>query len=305
MRCLITGGSGFLGYHLTKLLLDNGYEVRCLDLHKPSWIQEGNVKFIKGDFSATHLTAKAMEGCDMVLHLACTTLPQTSNDDPSFDISSNVQGTVRMLDEMVKSKVKRFIFLSSGGTVYGVPSIIPTPETHPTNPICSYGIAKLMIEKYLRLYSQTHGLNTCSIRLSNPYGEYQRVDSIQGAVAVFCYKAITGQSISIWGDGSVKRDFIYISDVINAMIKIINSPISGYEVNVGSGKAISINGIIDNIESLLGTKVDRQYTKARTFDVPISTLDISFAKEKLNWEPKVSIRDGIDRTIRWIKDWVI
>jgi UDP-glucose 4-epimerase len=122
---------------------------------------------------------------------------------------------------------------------------------------------------------------------------------------VFCYKAITGQPIQIWGDGSVKRDFIYVSDVINAMIKIIDCPISGYEVNIGSGKAISINGIVDNIECLLEEKVDRQYSKARRFDVPISTLDISFAKEKLNWEPKVNIRDGIDRTIRWIKDWIL
>lgn len=179
-RVLLVGGSGFIGQNLTEVMIKRGWKVRCLDLYKPSCLQKNDVEFMKGDFSATNLTAEAIEGCDVVFHLACSTLPQTSNDDPDFDISSNVLGTVRMLDEVVKSKVKKFIFMSSGGTVYGAPSIIPTPETHPTNPICSYGITKLMIEKYLRLYFKTYGLNTCSIRLSNPYGEYQRFDSIQG-----------------------------------------------------------------------------------------------------------------------------
>jgi len=301
MRCLITGGAGFLGRHLAMALLKNGHKVRCLDIYKPLWGNKDNVEFYKGDFSAAHLVADAMAGCDVIFHLAWTTLPQTSNEDPDFDIVSNVQGTVRMLDEAVKLKVKKVIFMSSGGTVYGVPSVIPTPETHQTNPTCSYGITKLTIEKYLRLYSSLHGLNTCSLRLSNPYGEYQGVNSIQGVVSVFCYKAIMGQTIQIWGDGSVKRDFVYVSDVADAMIKVLDSPSTGYEVNIGSGKAVSINGIIEYIENVLGKKVHRQYSANRPFDVPVSTLDISLAREKLNWEPKVDILDGIGRTARWIE----
>jgi len=302
LRCLITGGGGFQGYHLTKVLIANGYKVRCLDRYKPVWLAEENVEFIEGDFSATHLIADTIKGCDIIFHLACTTLPKTSNEDPDFDVSSNVLGTIRMLDEAVKANVKRFIFISSGGTVYGVPSIIPIPENHPTNPLCSYGITKLTIEKYLRLYHQLHGLNTISIRLSNPYGEYQRVDAIQGCIAVFCYKAITGQTIHIWGDGSVKRDFIYISDVVDAVLKLINSPMSGCEINIGNGKPVSLNEIIDNIEHLLGRTIKRQYSVGRTFDIPVNALDISFAREKLNWEPKINLYDGLDRTIKWIKN---
>ncbi|MCX6267463.1 MAG: NAD-dependent epimerase/dehydratase family protein [Bacteroidetes bacterium] len=300
-RCLITGGNGFQGYHLTKSLLTLGYSVRCLDRYKPGWKLQEKVEFIEGDFSATHLIADAIKGCDLIFHLACTTLPQTSNEDPDFDVSSNVLGTIRMLNEAVKANVKRFIFISSGGTVYGIPSVIPIPENHPTNPTCSYGITKLTIEKYLRLYFQMHGLNTCSIRLSNPYGEYQRVDSIQGVIAAFCHKAITGQQINIWGDGRVKRDFIYISDVMDAFIKLIDAPVSGCEINIGSGSALSLNEIVGYIEQVTGKNVDRNYSKARAFDVPISELDISFAREKLQWEPKISVYDGIDRTIKWMK----
>lgn len=299
-RCLITGGGGFQGYHLTKSLIANGYKVRCMDRYKPVWMPDEHVEFFEGDFSAIHQIAGAIKGCDVIFHLACTTLPQTSNEDPDFDVSSNVLGTIRMLDEAVKAKVKRFIFISSGGTVYGVPSLIPIPENHPTNPICSYGISKLMIEKYLRLYHRIHGLNACSIRLSNPFGEFQRVDSIQGAIAVFCYKALIGKTIQIWGDGSVKRDFIYISDVIDAMVKLIDSPVSGCEINIGTGKALSLNEIMDEIDYLLGKKIERHYSIARKFDIPVNVLDISFAKEKLNWEPKVTIQEGLDRTIRWI-----
>jgi UDP-glucose 4-epimerase len=300
-RAVLVGGGGFIGRNLTEALLKDGWNVRCFDRVKPQWLGSTAVEFVEGDFAATNLTAEVIDGNDVVFHLACTTLPQTSNEDPAFDISSNVHGTVRMLDEAVKSRVRKFIFISSGGTVYGVPAVIPTPETHATNPTCSYGITKLMLEKYLRLYSHIHGLCTCSLRLSNPYGRYQRVDSIQGAVAVFCYKALTGRPIQIWGDGSVRRDFIHISDVVNAMVRIIDSPLSG-EVNIGSGRAASIGQVIDTIEELVGRRVDRKYFPARSFDVPVTTLDISLARTELRWEPRVCLRDGIESTIEWMRD---
>ena len=297
---LITGGSGFLGYHLSKALISNLHSVRCLDRYKPSWIDESNMEFIEGDFAATHHISAAIADCDVIFHLACTTLPETSNEDPDFDVSSNVLGTIRMLDEAVKAKVKKVIFISSGGTVYGIPSIFPTHETHPTNPTCSYGITKLTIEKYLSLYSRIHGLKTCSIRLANPYGEYQRVDSIQGAIAVFCHKAITNQPIQIWGDGTVRRDFIYISDAIDAILKIMNSPISNCEINIGSGRAESLNGIIDVIEQITGKKIQKIFESARNFDVPVSFLDISKAKSVLGWEPTINIYDGLKITLDWM-----
>ena len=305
VRCLITGGSGFQGSHLTKALLAKGYSVRCLDRYKPTRKAEGDFEFVEGDFSATHLIADAIRGCDVIFHLACTTLPQTSNEDPDFDVSSNVLGTIRMLDEAVKAKVKRFIFISSGGTVYGIPSMVPIPESHPTNPTCSYGITKLTIEKYLRLYWNLHGLSSCSVRLANPYGENQRFDSIQGVIAAFCYNALSEQKITIWGDGSVRRDFIYISDVIDALLLLLDAPLNGCEINIGSGQALSINEIIGHIEHLTGKMIERNYLPARPFDVPVSELDIKFAHEELSWVPKTNFTDGLRLTINWMKNAVI
>ncbi len=302
--CLITGGSGFQGYHLTRALLARGFKVRCLDRVKPLQLPGERYEFIEGDFSATNLLAEAIRGCDIVYHLAYTTLPQTSNDDPDFDVSSNILGTIRMMDEAVRAQAERFIFISSGGTVYGVPQSVPIPESHPTNPTCSYGITKLTIEKYLRLYRQVHGLNTVSIRLANPFGENQRVDSIQGVVAAFCYKALKGIPVSIWGDGTVRRDFIYIADVIEGLVAAIDAPASGCEINIGSGRSASINELLDTIDSLVGRKVERSYTGGRKFDVPVSELDITLASRLLNWQPRTSLRDGLARTLAWQEHWI-
>ena len=195
---LITGGGGFIGRNLAIGLLCKGFSVRCLDRVKPAWLSAG-IDFIEADFTATHLLESAFQNCETVIHLASTTLPKTSNDDPEFDVSTNLIGAIRLLEASVRNHVKNFFFLSSGGTVYGIPENLPVSESHQTNPICSYGIVKLAIEKYLRLFHKLYNLNTCSIRLANPYGCYQRVDATQGAIAVFCHNAINDIPINIWG----------------------------------------------------------------------------------------------------------
>ena len=176
MYVLITGGSGFLGHNLILTLCGAGHSVACLDRYESAFIKENRIDFILGDISEKHLMDQALAGVDVVIHLACTVLPQMSNSDPLFDVETNIGGTLHLLDAAVKNKVRKFIFLSSGGTVYGVPQQVPIPESHPTNPTCSYGISKLMVEKYMRLYHQLHGLNTCALRLANPYGPYQQSD---------------------------------------------------------------------------------------------------------------------------------
>src|SRR5262249_42060795 len=142
-----------------------------------------------------------LEGCQTCFHLVSTTLPKSSNADPVFDVESNVLATIRLLTQAIQTGLKKVVFVSSGGTVYGVPKQIPILETHATDPMCSYGITKLSIEKYLHLFHVLHGLDYTVLRLSNPFGEGQRVHASQGAVAVFLGKVLRGETVEIWGDG--------------------------------------------------------------------------------------------------------
>ena len=297
---LVVGGGGFLGRHLTVRLLAEGFSVRCFDRVKPTWLPRA-VEFYEGDFTASHILSPAVEGVDVVFHLASTTLPKSSNEDPQFDVMSNLAGTVSLLDLAVKNKVARLVFTSSGGTVYGVPTGIPISEQHPTNPMCSYGIVKLAIEKYLRLYHSLHGLSCCSLRLANPYGEYQRVDSGQGAIAVFCHQALRGETVKVWGDGEVIRDFFYVGDAVEAMMLAMRSDCAGIELNVGSGDGASINQIIGHIEAVLEQDVARQYLPGRPFDIPKVYLDISCARHVLGWAPSMPLHEGVKRVIDWMR----
>ena len=303
MKILLTGGTGFLGRNLMNQLLKNGNcEIVCFDRYAPDYIHNLNVEFLQGDINEHACVEQAVSGCDAVVHMACTVLPKNSNQDPGFDVSSNIGGSIQLLEAAVKNKVKRFVFLSSGGTVYGVPKELPITETHPNNPECSYGITKLAIEKYMNLYRDLYGLSTCSLRLANPYGEYQRVHSSQGAIPVFCYLALTGQRVQIWGDGSVQRDFVYIQDVVDAIIKAVEHPEVTGEINIGSGIGTSLNELLENIEAITGRKVLREYLEKRNFDVPVNVLDNTKAKQLLNWNAATPLNEGLRRTLDWIKE---
>ncbi len=293
-KILVVGGGGFIGRHLVESLLTEGFSVRIMDRVKPDWIGS-DVEFSEGDFAAVHHLEHVMNDCDAVFYLASTTLPASSNADPQFDIASNLAGTIGLLDLAVGKSVKKFIFVSSGGTVYGVPLKVPVSESHPTNPLCSYGIVKLATKKYLRLYHQLHGLDTCSLRLANPYGEYQRVDKAQGAIAVFCDKALRGEPIDVWGDGA-----LYVKDAVKALVLALEVECSGMEINVGAGVGVSINALLEHIEEAVGHPVDRNYLPGRSFDIPEVYLDIRMARELLGWVPEVGLADGIGRFIDWV-----
>ena len=187
-----------------------------------------------------------------------------------------------------------------------MPQSLPIREDHPTNPTCSYGISKLMIEKYLRLYRALHGLQSCAVRLANPYGPHQRVKSAQGVIPVFCYKALTHNPIEIWGDGSVKRDFIYVDDVVRAIMKLIRLESDmPYELNIGSGEAVSLNRLLDIISRVTGEKLDCRYLEGRAFDVPINVLDTTLAQKVLQWRPQTPIEEGVEKTVAYIRESVL
>ncbi|CAM3416063.1 NAD-dependent epimerase/dehydratase family protein [Bordetella flabilis] len=249
---------------------------------------------------STHDLREAIDGTDAVVHLVSTTLPKVSNDDPIYDVTTNVVATLQMLNVMLETGVRRIVFISSGGTVYGIPQQIPITESHPTEPEVSYGITKLTIEKYLYLYSRLHGIRPTILRVANPYGERQRVETAQGAVAAFIRRALAGDPIEIWGDGSVVRDYLHVSDVADAFAAALAYQGDRLVFNVSSGIGTSLVQLVGSIETVLGRPLRVNHTPGREFDVPVSILSNALAQSELGWKPRVALEDGLRRTIRWI-----
>lgn len=305
MDILVFGGAGFIGKHLCSRLAFLGHRVRVFN--RPSlsgnWPDIAGVEWLPGDFTNPEETASVLDGAEVVFHLVSTTLPKSSNDSPVVDLKDNVVSTLHLLDRVVKMKKRpKIVFISSGGTIYGIPRQIPIPEIHPIDPICAYGVGKLSIEKYLSLYRYLHGLEYRILRIANPYGENQSVFSGQGAISVFLKKAFQEETIEIWGDGSVIRDYIYIDDAIDSLIKIINYDGCERIFNIGSGQGYSLNNLVKMIEQLLGKHVERRYLPSRQFDVPVNVLDIALAQNELEWSPKTSLYDGLQKMLTHMKN---
>ena len=302
MKYLVLGGNGFIGSHLVKALVKDGSSVRVFDRNtSESEDSSENIEYINGDFTDTFSIAEALTDIDVVYHLISTTVPSTSNLDMVKDIETNLVSTLGLLSTMVGKGVKKIVFLSSGGTVYGNPKVNPIPETHPLNPICSYGIVKVAIEKYLFLFNQLHGLEYNILRASNPYGANQQRYGVQGVISTFLLKALKKDPITIWGDGSIERDYIYINDLIDVSVKAGKKMFNDV-FNVGSGELTSINDIIITIEEVTNHKYELNKLPARKFDVKSISLDCSHAKTHFSWSPMYKLKDGILNNWIWLSD---
>jgi UDP-glucose 4-epimerase len=304
VKITIFGGGGFIGSTIADRLLKDGHQLRIFERPRVEpyrqFLDSERVEWLTGDLMSVHDVSNAIDGVDVILHLVSTTLPKNSNDDPIYDVQSNLVATLQLLNAMVAKHVRKIVFISSGGTVYGNPVYLPIDEKHPTEPRVSYGITKLAIEKYLLMFQELHGINANILRVANPFGERQRVETAQGAVGVFLSKAIQNQPIEIWGDGSVTRDYLYVSDVAEAFALAVNYEGANSVFNISSGVGTSLNKMIVLLEKVLGREVIRHYQPGRPFDVPISVLDNSLARQELGWEPKVKIEDGIVKTSAWM-----
>ncbi|MGK9172871.1 NAD-dependent epimerase/dehydratase family protein [Yokenella regensburgei] len=305
MKLVVFGGGGFIGSAICERLLADGHELRIFERPRVPpyrvFAENEKVEWTTGDFSSTHDLRDAIQGMEGVVHLVSTTLPKSSNDDPVYDVQTNIVPTITMLNLMVEMKVSRIVFISSGGTVYGSPQYIPIDEKHPTEPVVSYGITKLAIEKYLHMFHKLHGIKPVILRVANPYGERQRVETAQGAVGVFLHRALRGQPIEIWGDGSVQRDYVHVSDVADAFAKAIEYNGDKECFNISSGKGTSLNELISMLGDIIPEPLDVQYKPGRTFDLDISVLCNQLARQELGWEPQVSMRDGLSRAAGWMK----
>lgn len=295
-----------MGSHAAERLLRDGHSVRIFDKLN---VDEANiaafrdrVSLMTGDFTNAADVESALKDIDTVFHFVGTTLPQSSTENPAYDIETNVMASVRLLDACVKNGVKRIMFSSSGGTVYGIPRQTPIPEEHANDPICSYGITKLAVEKYIALYHRLHGMDYRIIRFANPYGPRQKTHASQGAVAVFLGNVLANHPITVWGDGAVRRDYVFIDDAIDACVRLTVADNQPGIYNVGSGKSTSVNELLDAIKSVVGSLPEVRHTPGRKIDVPENVLDISKIRSAITWSPSVSLREGVARTWKWLQE---
>lgn len=300
MTNLIIGGSGFIGSHLVDALLARGEAVRVYD-RAPERFRPTpkGVDFRQGDFSDTPNLAEALTGVTRVFHLLSTTVPATSNLDPVNDIQTNLINTVRLLELLRKTNVNQLVYLSSGGTVYGIPDCDTVPETHPLRPISSYGIVKVAVENYLHMEHHLHGLNYTALRVSNPYGPRQGHGGVQGVIGTYLWKIAHDEPIELWGDGSIIRDFIYAGDLADQCLAVVDYGLQGC-VNAGSGEGHSIQDILTAISKVTGRPAEPIMKPGRGFDVPRIVLDMTRLRQQLDWDPRVSLDEGIARTWEWV-----
>lgn len=307
MNILILGAAGFIGTNLTFNLSKNKDDkITLVDKNKEYFvnIEKKCLKnvTIKEASLDEEMDFSILDGQDIVYHLVSSNVPTTSNQHISLDIQANVLFSSYLFDACVEHSVKKVVFISSGGTVYGKEATCPLSEETPTNPISSYGIQKITIEKLLYLYNYMYGLDYRIIRLANPYGPYQRPNGVLGAVTTFTYKAIKREEIQVYGDGSVVRDYIYIDDAINAIIKVVNGENKHHTFNLGCGYGTSIKELLLTIEKALGIELKIVYRAGRTVDVPVNYLDISRYEKYYGKLNPISLEEGIKRTAKFMKE---
>lgn len=310
MNVIIFGAAGFIGTNLA-IRLSELPEINLTLVDKnlnyfdalKSKINT-NIKFIEAKFDAKADFDSILRGQDFVFHMVSTSIPATSNTYICEDLSANVNVTALFLDSCVRTKVKRVVFISSGGTVYGKSENCPLNETMPTYPISSYGLQKITIEKLLYLYSYIYDLDYRIVRLSNPYGPYQRPNGLLGAVTTFVYKSLKNDDITVYGDGSVIRDFIYIDDAIEGIVKIAFGISSHYRTfNLGSGKGTSINELLKILSDTLRVHPNVKYELSRAVDVPENYLDITRYEENFGKLECRSLSEGIIATAEFLKNY--
>lgn len=301
-RILVIGGCGFIGSHIVDALIAQGHHLRVLDMRPEAFRSPlPGVEYVKGSFLCEEALEAALRDVDAVIHTVSTTVPATSNQDPKGDIEDNLVGTVRLLQVMRRNQVRKLVFLSSGGTIYGIPHAEMVSEDHPTKPISSYGIVKLAIENYLHMEHMLHGLNYIALRAANPYGPRQGRAGLQGIIGTYLWKVASGDPVEIWGDGSVVRDFIAVQDLAEATAMALEASINGC-FNIGSGEGASVKEIVELTARITGRDIKPIYKPGRGFDVPRIVLDISRIRNAICWKPKTRLEAGIRDNWYWIQN---
>jgi nucleoside-diphosphate-sugar epimerase len=304
---LVTGGAGFIGSHLVDELVRRGERVRVVDNlvtgHRENLAAVGgNIEFLEGDLADAEVAAAAVAGVDYVLHQAAIPSVPRSVAEPVFCHRANVDATLNILVSARDAGVKRLIFAGSS-SVYGNISVLPTREDLPLDPLTPYALQKLMGEQYLGLFTRLYGLETVTTRYFNVFGPRQDPSSpYSGVISIFIKALLDGRPPTIFGDGGQTRDFTYVANVVDGVLKACHVPgIAGQVVNVATGGRVSLNDLFRTLRSLTGADVVPAYGPARTGDVRHSQADIGRARTMLGYSSTVSFEDGLARTLDWAR----
>lgn len=298
MKVLVTGGAGFIGSHIVDILIDEGHEIVIVDD-----LSSGNEKninkkarFHKLDIQDPKLDNIFQQECpDYVIHQAAQIDVRRSVSDPLFDAKVNVLGSINIFQNCIKYNVKKVSFASSGGAIYGEQDIFPAPENHPLRPISPYGISKLVAEHYLYYYKTVFGLNYAVLRYANVFGPRQDAHGEAGVVAIFIQKMLNGEQPTINGDGEQTRDFVYVEDVARANILALQNT-SENIFNIGTGKETSVNQIYNYLKIIINPSVEKKHAPAKKGEQLRSVLNCKKAKDVLQWEPQISLYEGLKKT---------
>jgi len=304
MKFLVTGGAGFIGSHLVDRLIKEGHKVAVIDNLSTGRKENLNpkAKFYKIDICSYRISQIfKKEKPEVVFHYAAQIDVRKSVKDPVEDAKINILGTLNILENCKKYNIRKVIFASTGGAIYGDADIVPTPETYPELPLSPYGIAKLTIEKHLSYYYKVFGLPYVSLRLANVYGPRQNSKGEAGVVAIFCDKMLSKKQPIINGDGKQTRDFVFVDDVVEANISALKKDKVGI-FNIGTARETDVNTLFKKLRELTDSKCAKIHGPTLPGEQKRSCLDYSEAKRELGWQPKYSLDKGLKKTVEWFRN---
>lgn len=309
MRTLVTGAAGFIGSTLVDRLLADGHTVVGIDdlstgrrVNLTSAEADPDFTFIEADITDADLGAIVAEAKpEVIFHLAAQISVRHSVDNPQFDATVNVVGTIRLAEAARAHGVRKIVHTSSGGSIYGTPPVYPTGEDVPTDPASPYAASKVAGEVYLNTFRHLYGLDCSHIAPGNVYGPRQDPHGEAGVVAIFAKALLAGEATKIFGDGTDSRDYVYVDDVVDAFVKASGEAGSGQRFNVGTGISTTVRDLHSSIAKAVGTADDPEFYPPRLGDLRKSQLDISRGAEVLGWRPQVDIDEGIERTVEFFR----
>ena len=303
---LVTGGAGFIGSHLTEELIRRGERVRVADSlitgHRKNLAHLSGVEFFEGDVADFGFATRAVQGVDYVLHQAAIPSVPRSVDDPITSNRANIDSTLNILVAARDAGVKRVVYAGSS-SAYGNTPTLPKHEDMPTNPLSPYALQKLVGEQYMQMFTSLYGLETVTIRYFNVFGPRQDPSSpYSGVISVFAKALLDNKAPTIHGDGEQTRDFTYVANVVDGVLRACEAEgASGEVLNVATGGRISLNQLFNTVKQLVGATVDPTYVDTRAGDVRDSQADISKAQRILGYSPAVSFEDGLRKTVEWYR----